>query len=693
MTFSEPVQPGTISITLTGPSGSPVAGSIAYDPATNIVTFIPSSPLLTGTTYTTTVSGAIDYYGHPLSSPVTWTFTTASAPSDTLFSNTATPAVASSGDTSPIELGIAFQSSVPGYLSGIRFYKGPGNGGTHVAHLWTASGTLLASATFTAETASGWQQVNFAQPVAIASGTQYVASYYAPQGDYSVTSGYFSGSGLVAGPLSAAASNGLYAYAASGGFPTGTYGGSNYWVDVVFNPGPVNTPPPTVAAESPAPGANTIGVLAPITATFSEPVQPGSILFMLTDSSGRPVAGTLSYDSTSNTVNFDPTNPLSTAMTYTATVSGATDFYGNSMSAPLSWTFTTTRMSTIWNSAATPAVASSGDTSPIELGVKFQSSQSGYITGIRFYKGAGNGGTHVGNLWDASGDLLATATFTGESSGGWQEADFSSPVAIASGVTYVASYFAPQGDYSVSSGYFANSGTTSGPLQALSNAVAGGNGLFSYGSDSFPTSSYGSSNYWVDVAFTPQLTTPPPTVVQTTPASNALGVLISSKVVATLSEPIVANSAVFTLTDPSGASVPATLSYDGSVTLTLTPSSPLNYLTTYTATISGAKDRAGNVMTSMSWTFTTAKNPIQTSAANLQNPRLTPQIVGAIGSGPISLVGAGASPPSHASSNRGPIHVSKIISTQKWSGRFHDSNFRVNYIPRPVGRPGGNLNA
>ena len=36
--------------------------------------------------------------------------------------------------------------------------------GTHVAHLWTNTGTLLATATFVNEAASGWQEVMFASP-------------------------------------------------------------------------------------------------------------------------------------------------------------------------------------------------------------------------------------------------------------------------------------------------------------------------------------------------------------------------------------------------------------------------------------------------------------------------------------------------------------------------------------------------
>ena len=49
-----------------------------------------------------------------------------------------------------------------------------------------------------------------------------------------------------------------------------------------------------------------------------------------------------------------------------------------------------------------------------EVGVKFQADAFGTVTGIRFYKASTNTGTHIGNLWTSSGQLLATATFTGE---------------------------------------------------------------------------------------------------------------------------------------------------------------------------------------------------------------------------------------------------------------------------------------
>ena len=88
------------------------------------------------------------------------------------------------------------------------------------------------------------------------------------------------------------------------------------------------------------------------------------------------------------------------------------------------------------------------------------------------------------------------------SSSGWQEATFANPVAVAANTTYVASYYAPAGHYSVSESYF-SSATTRGPLTALRNGTDGVNGVYKYGAaTAFPTSGYKSSNYWVDVVLT-----------------------------------------------------------------------------------------------------------------------------------------------------------------------------------------------
>jgi len=444
----------------------------------------------------------------------------------TIFGNT-TPTNTSQPDPHAVELGIKFESSVAGYITGIRFYKGAGNTGTHVGYLWTNTGTLLASATFTNETASGWQQVNFSAPVGIAAGTIYIASYLAPSGYYADDQNDFASSGVTNGPLtalsnSAAGGNGVYLYGLSGGFPMSTYESSNYYVDVVFTTQPS---PPTVTAMTPASGA--MGVSAPnITATFSEPVQSGTISFTLQDPNHNIVPSTLYYNPSTYTATLTPIGALTASTTYTVAVSGAEDAAGNALASPVSWLFTTASTVYITNATifgnTTPVDPSAGDAHAVELGVKFESSVAGYITGVRFYKGPGNTGTHVGYLWTDTGTLLAMATFTNETVSGWQQVDFSTPVAIAAGTTYVASYLAPSGHYADDQSDFASSGVTTGPLTALSNTAAGGNGVYLYGlSGGFPTDTYESSNYYVDVVFTNQPS--PPAVTSITPAAGATG--------------------------------------------------------------------------------------------------------------------------------------------------------------------------
>ena len=60
----------------------------------------------------------------------------------TLFPGSATPAIVNATDASAVELGVKFQTSVAGTVSGIRFYKSSQDTGTHTGQLWTSTGTL-----------------------------------------------------------------------------------------------------------------------------------------------------------------------------------------------------------------------------------------------------------------------------------------------------------------------------------------------------------------------------------------------------------------------------------------------------------------------------------------------------------------------------------------------------------------------
>ena len=231
----------------------------------------------------------------------------------------ATPATADSGDTNATEVGVKFTSDAAGTISGIRFWKTSLNTGTHVGSLWTASGTLLASATFSGETSSGWQQVNFSTPVSISANTTYVAGYFAPKGHYSSTSNYFfspppaGGNILDSPPLHVPGGrgngpdglNGVYAYAPSSTFPSNGYHGEQYWVDVVFNPAASPTPPGQVTGVSATAGTGSA------TVRWSAPTSGGAP----TSYKVTPYIG-----STAQTVKPVTGSPLPT----TTTISGLT---------------------------------------------------------------------------------------------------------------------------------------------------------------------------------------------------------------------------------------------------------------------------------------------------------------------------------------------------------------------------------
>ena len=187
--------------------------------------------------------------------PFTATFTTVGygCPCQ-LFATSATPATPTVSDFSSSEVGLRFKADVNGFITGVRFYKGTSNTGTHTGSLWSNTGTLLGRVTFSGESSSGWQQANFSTPVAVTAGTLYVVSYHANSGQYSQTANYFSGGGAMDnGPLHApTGSNGLLVHSSSPSFPSSTSSSAaNYFVDAVFT----SASAPSVTATTPTNGA------------------------------------------------------------------------------------------------------------------------------------------------------------------------------------------------------------------------------------------------------------------------------------------------------------------------------------------------------------------------------------------------------------------------------------------------------
>lgn len=161
--------------------------------------------------------------------------------------NNGTVAATSYNDSTPQQLGMIFKSDVAGSISGVRFYNPMGgNAGSDVGKLWacndpscslSSGGTELGSVTFASDQSTGWKTANFATPIAISADTYYMVTHYTANGTYYATSHYFDtahDATPLHAPDSATVANGSFLSNAGANFPTGTFNGTNYWIDVSF---------------------------------------------------------------------------------------------------------------------------------------------------------------------------------------------------------------------------------------------------------------------------------------------------------------------------------------------------------------------------------------------------------------------------------------------------------------------------
>jgi len=485
-------------LNITG-ANSAVNGTVTFNSQTKMVVFTPTANYAGPASFSYSISD-----GRGGTSSATVSLTIRPQPGGTgLFSSSDTPAIPSDSDGASVELGGKFVASARGEITGLRYYKSAQDTGTHTGSLWTSTGQLLARATFTDETASGWQIVAFSQPISISAGVTYVASYHS-NGFYAATPNYFTTShtnGLLTAPSSAASGgNGLYAYGTSSVFPSASYSSTNYWVDVFYQKSTQNTAP--VAAND---SGFSTGIGTPVT------IQASALLANDSDPDGDPISisgangavnGSVSFDSQSQAITFTPTAGYSGPASFSYSIA---DGQGGTDSAQVSLNIGNQGSEqSLFGANAVPAVVSVDDGNPVNLGMKFQADTEGWITGIRFYKGQSNTGPHTGYLWTSTGTLLASANFINETASGWQAVNLSQQVAIEADTTYVVSY-STSSNYSATGNYF-SAETTNGHLRGLSSVLSGGNGVYAYGSSGlFPTDTYNSTNYYVDVAFRPQL--------------------------------------------------------------------------------------------------------------------------------------------------------------------------------------------
>jgi hypothetical protein len=97
---------------------------------------------------------------------------------------------------------------------------------------------------------------------------------------------------------------------------------------------------------TPANGATNVSLGTSVSATFSEPISAASVTgttFVLRDGGGNTIAASVS--ASGSTATLQPSAPLASSTTYTATLlsgaSGIKDLAGNALASDFSWSFTT----------------------------------------------------------------------------------------------------------------------------------------------------------------------------------------------------------------------------------------------------------------------------------------------------------------------------------------------------------------
>ncbi len=568
-TFDRRLTPSSVTTStasLTTSSGSVVPATAAYDDASRTVTITPSSRLSQSATYTARLTtGILASDGTAMSSPYTWSFSTGTDVAVT----GRTPAAGSTGISPATAVRATFSRAAdPATIttSSFRLERPDGS-------------AVTAAVTYDAATNS---------------------AVLTPSASLSLSTAY---TARVAGTVRAADGAPLDA-ATSWSFTTAT-----------------SAPPaPAVTSLSPASAATGVPVGATVRATFDRALDPSTIsatTVTLTGPGSTTVAAAVTYDDATRTITLRPSSSLAIATSYTARLTtGIRSSVGTPLASTVTWTFTTADCPCSLMSSLTPETTdlpvTDGRTGPgpytYELGTKIAVDSTANLIALKYWKDPGETGTHVGRLWSSTGTQLAQVTFQNETTSGWQRQGLTTPVQLQAGQTYVVS-IGLNTRYVVTQ-FGLQSQLSSGPLRTVSD---GENGVFASAAGNFPTSSYHSSNYFVDgVINLPGKPARTPSVTSVSPLSGASGVSTSTRVTAMFNVPLSSSSvstSTFTLTSAAGQSVPATVTYnDDTATATLRPLSPLAVSTTYTARLTTGirSDDETPMASAYSWSFSTS---------------------------------------------------------------------------------------
>ena len=374
-TFSSVMAPATINtttFTLTGPGATAVTGAVTYSGST--ATFTPTASLAALTLYTATITtGATDPGGNPLSVNFVWTFTTgAPTVTSTVPANLATGVLVNtvvsatfSEPMNPATINAAtFTLAGPGgvLVPGIVIRGASSPRQAKGAHLATPTISKPQVVTFAGSTAT------FTPDVDLAPSTTYTATITAGAQD-----------------------------------PAGAALAANFvWTFTT-------APPPSVVSTVPANLATAVPVDTPISATFSEAMNPATITgttFTVKGPGATPVAGVVTYSGT--TATFTPAVVLANSTLFTATITtGAQDPTGAPLAANFVWTFTTAPPPTVVSTVPANLATAVAVNTPISATFSVAMNPA-TITGTTF-KVTGPGATAVAGVVTYAGN---TATFT-----------------------------------------------------------------------------------------------------------------------------------------------------------------------------------------------------------------------------------------------------------------------------------------
>jgi hypothetical protein len=535
ITFSEAVDPATVSVssvTLSGPAGL-LTGSVNYTGTT--ATFTPSADLAYDTTYTVTVVGSVsDLAGNAMGGSYSLSFTTGPAPDLTA------PQVSNSSpanDATSVAVNTAVNATFSEAMNAASI-------GAASFTLAGPGGAVAGSVSYSGFTAT------FSPQAALAYNTTYTATITTAAQD-------LAGNALAAN----------HAW----NFTTGAA---------------PDTTAPQVSNVNPSNNATGIQTNSAVSVTFSEAMNPATVTtaqFTLAKQGmfgNSPVTGAVNYSGI--TATFTPSTALDYDSTYIATLTtGAQDLAGNALAADYTWQFTTGAAP----DTIPPQVSSTNPaTDATEVAV------NSAVTAT--FSEAMDPTTITTSTFMVMDILLITPPpcLVGH------------PCGASGAVTYSGNTatFTPSTNLNYSTPYQAT--ITTGAKDTAGNALV-------------------SSYNWT---FTtgPAPDTTPPTVDSTIPVSSATSVSVGSNITVIFSETMdqgTISTTSFTLsasgTPVAGAVAAVHNAGTGRTEGSFTPSAPLAYSTTYTATITTAvTDSAGNPLASdYVWTFTTEAAPDTTN--------------------------------------------------------------------------------